>query len=85
MNSPEHTDYENIAPERVDVQAMARRQLTASVIVALVIAAASGLIVLRPASHVVADAVTTHKIAVILHPSLVAPRVAKAQNGVELP
>ena len=85
MNNPKYTDYEDIAPGRVDVQSMARRQLTASVIVAFVIAAASGLAALRPASYVVADVATLHKSAAILHPSLVAPRLAAAQNSVEVP
>jgi hypothetical protein len=85
MSNPDYTDYEDIAPGRVEIQSMARRQLTASVIVALVIAAASGLMALRPASRVAADVAAPHKVAVILHPSPAAPRVAAARNSVELP
>ena len=85
MSKREYVDDEEMALDRVDVQSMARRQLTASVIVAFVIAAASGLAALRPASYVVADVATLHKSAAILHPSLVAPRLAAAQNSVEVP
>jgi hypothetical protein len=84
LSDKEYTDYEEIAAGRVEIQSMARRQLGASVIVAFIIAAAFGLATLRPGSHVAADAVITHKIAV-QHPSLVAPRVAAARNGVDLP
>ncbi len=42
MSNGEDADYEEFASGRVAVPSMARRQLTASVIVAFVIAAASG-------------------------------------------
>jgi len=78
MSNSEPTDHE-------EIQSMARRQLIGSLVVAFVIAIASGLTALRPASHVTADVVTPHRVAAIQHPSFVTPRVAIAQSSVEVP
>jgi hypothetical protein len=83
MGNVEHTD--RVGHDGVEIQSMARRQLTASLVVAFVIAAASGLMALRPAPHVVADVVAPRKIAVILHPPVVVPRIAWVQYGVDTP
>jgi hypothetical protein len=79
MGNVKHTDQ--VGHYGVGIQSMARRQLTASLIVAFVIAAASGLMALRPAPHVVAPS----KSVVILQLPVVAPRVAWVQYGVETP
>jgi len=71
-----------------EVQSVARRQLIASIIVAIVIAAAAGLIALRPAYHDAAS-VGPHRFAGAQQPSFATPpaqRVAGLRrHGIELP
>ena len=87
MENVEHFEGESGLGEN-ELQAAARRQLVASLIVALVIAAFAGLVALRPAyRETAADA--PHKLAAIQQPSFVTPlgqRVAGVvQHGIELP
>ena len=54
-----------------DVQSMARRQLVASAIVALVIAAITGLTALKPAQPAASDLAPLHKAMLIQAPAFV--------------
>jgi hypothetical protein len=71
-----------------EIQTTARRQFVASVAVALVIAAAAGLMALGPARRDNAEAVQ-HKFALVRQPAFVTPpgeRVASAKRyEIELP
>jgi hypothetical protein len=87
MENVEHFEGESGLGED-QLQVAARRQLVASLIVALVIAAFAGLVALRPAYREAA-AVAPHKLASIQQPSFVTPPgahvAALKQREIELP
>jgi hypothetical protein len=92
MNATENFDDEAIAGglSSAEIQAVARRQLVASIAVAVVIALGVGLAALMPASHASNDAeAAPHRLALVQQPTFATPlsaRLASAkQREIELP
>jgi hypothetical protein len=70
----------SIGLSRAEIREMARRQLVASIAVALVIAIGAALVALAPASRDVA-ALASHKIASVQQPQFVTPLTARVESA----
>jgi transcriptional regulator GlxA family with amidase domain len=75
--------FDRDVDDLVDTRSIARRQLVASVVTACLVAAAAGLIAVRPASHEAAQ-VTAHNYPAVRQPVYVEPNermTAAASNA----
>ncbi len=89
MSNTEFTDDEEvtIGLSAAEIKEVARRQLVASVAVAIVIIIGLGAAMMMPASHDYAQA-TPHKLATVQQPTLAIPQTARAEqkkHEVEVP